>query len=84
MATIKKEGEQQTKFLNNLEIIRKNKIFACNSQWMQNGQTFCDLYNRSNKRRIKIKTSILFSNPDFIASPENYLKSKDYFKNLTI
>jgi hypothetical protein len=80
--TFKQNSDFRRIFLNKLEILKKNKIIACNSSWMMDGRTKCELYNKSNHKRIIVHTDILFMNQDFLSNPDGYLEMKDWFRKL--
>ena len=75
-------AQRRVNKLNELSLLKENKILACNFAYMYDGTTYCDLYNKSNRKRIRVKTNILFENKDFLDNPITYLKSKEYFNNL--
>jgi hypothetical protein len=80
--TIRDDSKLRITFLNKLKILKDNKILACNFYYMLDGTTGCDLYNKSNRKRIRIITSYLFKNEKFLNDPEEYIKNQDYFKKL--
>jgi len=68
--------------LNSLNILKENKILACKWAYQNDGTTFCELYNKSNKKRVTIKTNVLFNRVEFQQDAEQYLKNQKYFQNL--
>jgi hypothetical protein len=72
--TTKQKGLDYIKQLNSLKILKANKIIACGEQYcLITKQTWCELYNRSNKKRVRINTTVLFAIPEFIVNPEKYI-----------
>jgi len=69
-------------FLNKLEVIKNNKLLACNHYYTINGVLGCDIYNKSNRKRVKIRTSVIFEKPEFISDPENYILNSEWYKKL--
>jgi hypothetical protein len=82
MITTKSLSDDRAKFLNSLDFLKENSIAAVNTQWTQNGETFCELYSRKTRKRIRIKTHLLFERQDFINNPNDYLKNKDYVQKI--
>lgn len=80
--TTKQIGLEQVKFLNSLPIFKSNKLRAVNAAWYNNGETKCDFYNMSNKKRVSVKTSTLFSYESFLDNPTLYLERQTWFNEL--
>lgn len=82
--TTKQLSDDRAKQLNALQFLKDNSIVAVNTQYMSDNRTFCELYSRKTRKRVKIVTSVLFNVPEFIENPNEYIKNKDYVKNLII
>ncbi len=75
-------SKERALILNSLPLFKVYKLSAVNTQWMQDGTTLCEIYNKSNKKRVKIKTNSLFNKAEFLDDKEIYLLSKEWFKQL--
>jgi hypothetical protein len=81
--TLKQQGLDYIKQLNRLQILKTNKVLACREQYcIQTKKTYCDLYNRKNKKRVHINTTVLFNHVEFNANPEQFINTADFFKNI--
>lgn len=80
--TIKQLSTERASILNKLEVFKTNKVMACNTQWMQDGNTFCEIYSKSTKKRTKINTNRLFLKELFINDMDKYILNSDWFKSV--
>jgi hypothetical protein len=79
LITINSLSNDRAKFLNTLSFLKEHSIVAVNTQWMSTGETFCELYSRKTKKRVKFITSITFKNPEFINNPNEYIRNKKIY-----
>jgi hypothetical protein len=82
--TTKQQSDSYAKTLNAVQFLKDNSIVAVNTQWLNDGRTFCELYSRKTRKRVKLETSKLFERDEFLVDPNQYLSKKDYVINLTI
>jgi hypothetical protein len=68
--------------LNKLDFLKRNSIRAVNPSWFTNGATSCELFSYKTKKRIVVKTNILFENKEFIENPNNFLEKQDKLQNI--
>jgi hypothetical protein len=67
------------KFLNNLDLFKQNSLLACNPIYIYTNDpttiadVFCDVYSRKTRKRIQLKTRVLFAKEDFLRKPSVYL-----------
>lgn len=82
METTKKTSDQRANELNKIPFLVENSIVAVNTQWSSQGETWAELYSRKTKKRVRISTSKLFDNKDFLTDRNNYFQSKMYATEL--
>lgn len=75
-------SKDRAKVLNNLTLFKENKLIAVKPTWSSNGITWCDIYNKSNKRRVTLKTHSLFAKKEFLDDKSKYFLKKEWFHNL--
>jgi hypothetical protein len=82
--TIKQLSNERAKFLSSLKFFKDNSIVAVNTQWMTDGETFCELYSRKTRKRVRIKTHILFDIEEFMKNPDEFMRANDSIKKIMI